>query len=75
MNGMKPRYLAVLAYGTLVPLMKIGRCLILLFVKSICTDFDSLKGRLYAEKGCRAMVLDGIWPIALLVQEACAHRL
>jgi hypothetical protein len=32
----------VLAYGTFVPLMKIGCCLILLFVKSICTDFDSL---------------------------------
>jgi hypothetical protein len=25
-----------------VPLMKIGCCLILLFVKSICTDLDSL---------------------------------
>jgi hypothetical protein len=32
----------VLAYGTFVPLMKIGCCLILLFVKSICTDLDSL---------------------------------
>jgi hypothetical protein len=37
-----PRYLAVLAYGTFVPLMKIDCCLILLFVKSICTDFNSL---------------------------------
>jgi hypothetical protein len=37
-----PRYLAVLAYGTFVPLMKIDCCLILLFVKSICTDLDSL---------------------------------
>jgi hypothetical protein len=32
----------VLAYGTFVPLMKIGCCLILLFVKSICTDLDLL---------------------------------
>jgi hypothetical protein len=32
----------VLAYGTFVPLMKIGCCLILLFVKSVCTDLDSL---------------------------------
>jgi hypothetical protein len=31
-----------LAYGTYVPLMKIDCCLILLFVKSICTDLDSL---------------------------------
>jgi hypothetical protein len=37
-----PRYLAVLAYGSFVPLMKIGCCLILLFVKSICTDLDLL---------------------------------
>jgi hypothetical protein len=37
-----PTYLAVLAYGTFVPLMKIGYCLILLFVKSICTNLDSL---------------------------------
>jgi hypothetical protein len=36
------RYLAVLAYGSFVPLMKIGCSLILLFVKSICTDLDSL---------------------------------
>jgi hypothetical protein len=32
----------VLAYGTFVPLMKIGCWLILLFVKSVCTDLDSL---------------------------------
>jgi hypothetical protein len=32
----------VLAYGTFVPLKKIGCCLILLSVKSICTDLDSL---------------------------------
>jgi hypothetical protein len=37
-----PRYFAVLAYGTFVPLMKIGCCLITLFVKSVCTDLDSL---------------------------------
>jgi hypothetical protein len=37
-----PRYLVVLAYGTFVPLMKIDCCLILLFVKSMCTYLDSL---------------------------------
>jgi hypothetical protein len=37
-----PKYFAVLAYGTFVPLMKIGYRLIFLFVKSVCTDLDSL---------------------------------
>jgi hypothetical protein len=35
-----PRYFAVLAYGTCVPLMKIGCCLIFLFVNSIYTELD-----------------------------------
>jgi hypothetical protein len=33
---------AVLTYGTCVPLMKVGCCLIFLFVKSICTNLNSL---------------------------------
>jgi hypothetical protein len=37
MTAVIPRYLAVLAYGTFVPLIKIGCCLNLLFVKSIYT--------------------------------------
>jgi hypothetical protein len=37
------RYFAVLAYATCLPSMKIGWCLIFLFVKSICTDLDSLR--------------------------------
>jgi hypothetical protein len=37
------RYFAVLAYGICMPLMKIGRSVILLFVKLICTDLDWCK--------------------------------
>jgi hypothetical protein len=46
-----PRYLAVLAYGNVVPLMKIGCCLIFLFVKSICShSYTKSEGHITADE-------------------------
>jgi hypothetical protein len=45
------RYFAVLAYGICMPLMKISRSVILLFVKLICTDLDENENVRYIGQG------------------------
>jgi hypothetical protein len=59
-------------YGICMPLMKIGRSVILLFVKLICTDLDSLSlirhflVQILSKADCNLMVeLSAVSPTAI----------